>query len=115
MPISSSDNDQLMCIAALRYCLGRRTYIVSCCVEWIKFNWSAITENTSNVIFRDIVEAFARNDTGSICDTQNWQDLLTWMWDRLSSSSKVWLMQELSHIDMWYDMLVELEKGKDDV
>ena len=34
--ITADTNDQLMAMAAHRYCLGRRSYIVGACIEWIQ-------------------------------------------------------------------------------
>ena len=37
--MTGSLNDQLMAMAAVRYCLGRSSYIVGACVEWVRENW----------------------------------------------------------------------------
>ena len=52
----------LMATAAVRYCLGRRTYIVSDCVDWIIQQQSAISPAALRIIVRDIREAMARDD-----------------------------------------------------
>lgn len=54
--------DQMMALAAVRYCVRRQTYIVADCVEWILGHWDSFTENTRAVIERDIEAAFARDD-----------------------------------------------------
>jgi hypothetical protein len=71
-------NGQLMAIAAHRYCLGRQTYIVSCCVEWLKAWWRMVDHDTRNVILRDTAEALARNEAGAPMDAQDWQGFLDW-------------------------------------
>ena len=53
---------QLMATAAVRYCLGRRTYIVSCCVEWLFVQWENFDEHTKALIKRDIEEEIERDD-----------------------------------------------------
>lgn len=63
----------LMAVASVRYCLGRSTYIVSDCVEWLLRNWHHIEPNTKFVINRDVEEAFLRNDVGMDCDRREWE------------------------------------------
>ncbi len=54
--------DQLMVTAAVRYCLGRMTYIVSDCRIWLRAVWPHLSENARTVIARDVDEAFQRDD-----------------------------------------------------
>ena len=76
--------DSLMAVAAFRYCLGRRTYIVSDCVEWLCENWQKFPENVRAVIKRDLESEFAKDDEardqgqdykplGWDCDRAEWQ------------------------------------------
>ena len=75
--------DGLMAIAAFRYCLGRRTYIVGACVDWLIDQWHAFPPNVRSVIARDLREAFERDDAarqhgdrhplGWDCDRRDWQ------------------------------------------
>lgn len=76
--------DDMMAIAAVRYCLGRMTYITSDCSEWLLQQWPNIKPNARTVIRRDIEEAFARDDEareagdsykplGWDCDRAVWQ------------------------------------------
>jgi hypothetical protein len=53
--------DGLMITSAIRYCLGRRTYIVSDCCDWIVANWNDWPDNVKAIIRRDIEEAFTRD------------------------------------------------------
>jgi len=54
--------DGLMAVAAFRYCLGRRTYIVGDCVDWLLDQWPNLGEITRHVIERDLREAIRRDD-----------------------------------------------------
>lgn len=54
--------DDLMAIAAFRYCLGRQSYIVGDCAEWLQHQWTNIAPNARHVIERDLREAIARDD-----------------------------------------------------
>lgn len=53
--------DDLMALAAVRYCLGRMSYIVSDCCEWLPRVWPHLKPNTRAVIARDIDEAVRRD------------------------------------------------------
>jgi len=57
MQVTPSTDDQLMCTAAMRYCLGRSSYIVGACLDWLKATWDQFSPNTQWVILRDIIEA----------------------------------------------------------
>lgn len=72
-----------MAMAAVRYCLGRRTYIVSSCVEWLFVQWENFDEHTKTIIKRDIEEEIKRDDEardgnhphlplGDDCDRLEW-------------------------------------------
>ena len=76
--------DDLMAIAAVRYCLGRMTYITSDCADWLVAQWLNIKPNARAVIQRDIEDEFARDDDarqngkeykplGCDCDRAAWQ------------------------------------------
>ena len=54
--------DHLMVIAAVRYCLGRSTYIVGDCVNWLIPLWPSLPENVHSVLRRDIEQQFERDD-----------------------------------------------------
>ena len=38
--------NQLMVIAAFRYCVGRQTYIVGACADWLIEVWPLLSDNT---------------------------------------------------------------------
>lgn len=54
--------DGLMAVAAVRYCTGRMSYVVSDCVDWLHQVWPDLPESARNCIQRDIEEAFKRDD-----------------------------------------------------
>lgn len=62
--------DALMVIAAFRYCLGRMSYIVSDCTQWLIHNWETIPDHAKTIIQKELDEAFARDAerTGSESD-----------------------------------------------
>ncbi len=76
--------DDMMAVAAFRYSLGRMTYIVSDCADWLCEQWPNIAENAKKVIQRDLEEAFKRDDEaradrqdykplGHDCDRAQWE------------------------------------------
>lgn len=77
--------DALMVTAAFRYCLGRQTYIVSECVDWLVANWNKFPKNVRDAIKRDLEEEFERDDVarqegnsffkplGGDCDRKEWE------------------------------------------
>lgn len=78
--------DDLMAIAAVRYCIGRRTYIVSDCATWLRTVWPTLRESARAVIARDICEAIEQDDCaraeglsirylGDDCDRREWLSL----------------------------------------
>jgi hypothetical protein len=56
--VTAWGRDDLMAIAAFRYCFGRMSYIVSDCVDWLILIWPDLQEHTRAVILRDIKEGF---------------------------------------------------------
>ena len=76
---------QLMAIAAVRYCLGRQSYIVSDCVDWLEQVWATLTPETQTTIKRDVEEAFEHDEKvryvgaggyrplGMDCDRAQWE------------------------------------------
>ena len=83
----SYGRDDLMAVAAFRYSLGRMTYIVSDCADWLIEQWPNIAENARKVIQRELEEAFKRDDEfrdwpsssrdcrtlGHDCDRAQWE------------------------------------------
>ena len=77
-------NDHLIIVAAFRYCLGRRTYVVGEYARLLVKIWPFLSEKTQNIIKRDLEEAFARDDEdreagrdykalGHDCDRAEWE------------------------------------------
>jgi uncharacterized NAD(P)/FAD-binding protein YdhS len=52
-----STNDHLMVMAAVRYCLGRKSYIVSSCTDFLNEHWDKELQiSDKRIILRDIAE-----------------------------------------------------------
>lgn len=70
----------LMITAAVRYCIGRRTYIVGECADWILSNWNDWPENVKTIIQHDLEYEFDRDaqnpdwkPLGDDCDRKSWE------------------------------------------
>lgn len=68
-------NYEHMLISALRYALGRRTYIVSTTAEYIACEIPKLSEQCKNVMIQDIEEQ-ERFGYGDACDKVDWMRLL---------------------------------------
>jgi hypothetical protein len=89
-------DDQLMTIAAFRYCLGRQSYIVGACLDWLYETWDQFTENTRQVIVRDTIEALMDGLCGSpSIDRPGWKTFAEWAMKRLSASQRDWLRRSV--------------------
>lgn len=76
--------NDLMVTAAFRYCLGRRTYIVGECANWLVQHWNEFRPQTRELIQRELAEAFVHDNKarhegesfkplGDDCDRAEWE------------------------------------------
>lgn len=72
-----------MIISALRYALGRRTYITGQTAEFIMENPCIMDERVKSVMIRDLEEYFDRRKTWDYkddeCDYQSWLALYNYL------------------------------------
>lgn len=71
-----------MIISALRYALGRRTYITSETAEFIKRYPELIDERVKSVMLRDLEEYFQKRESFKFddeCDYNTWKSLYNWL------------------------------------
>lgn len=57
---------------AFRYCLGRRTYCVTDCVEYLIANWPNISRQTQLVIHDEVGRAYNADQAGDQQDKDQW-------------------------------------------
>lgn len=91
-PLAGLDG-QLMVMAAHRYCLGRRSYIVGSCIDWLTIHWSTFEPNTQFTIIRDTIEALQDDMAGEPMDMQGWRRFATRHFPTLSESSQTIIRQ----------------------
>jgi hypothetical protein len=76
--------DHFIAWTSLRYCLGRRTYVVSKYADWLIANWADIQPNVQRIIERDVEDEFRLDDLaresgatyrplGDDCDRKEWE------------------------------------------
>jgi hypothetical protein len=81
-------DQEVMVIAAFRYSLGRMTYIVKDCCDWLIEQWPNFREGTRALIQKELEAAFERDDDrrrrlyignsdckplGHDCDREQWE------------------------------------------
>lgn len=62
-------------VSAVRYALGRATYVVSETTQWLREHWSELRPGTRETILRDVLRALAANDVGMTCDRREWESI----------------------------------------
>lgn len=68
-----------MVTAALRYALGRNTYVPGAVQDWISLHWDSLDSNTKVVIVRDVFEhMYDENKPSSYRNSMTDYDLSTW-------------------------------------
>lgn len=63
---------ELVVSSAVRYALGRRTYIVSAVCNYVKSHLDELSESCRRSIKRDIQGAYSLGDE---CDERDWKEL----------------------------------------
>lgn len=64
-------------LCALRYALGRRTYIPSIISEQLIDKWISISETDKRLIVAEIKRAIHINEAGDDCDVVNWEKVIS--------------------------------------
>lgn len=73
--------DELMVISAVRYALGRSTYIVSATADEVKQIWGSLSDKTRYVIHKDVKTAVTTpgSHLGMKMDSEVWVGLVKFM------------------------------------
>jgi len=91
-------NDQLMALAAFRYCLGRQSYIVSACPQWLRDTWGQFDRNTRQVVVCDIIEALMDellSDPGA--EKIGWESFGKYGYDALPREDQDWIRESVEY------------------
>ena len=87
-PALEGTNGQLMVMAAHRYCLGRRSYIVGACIEWLRTWWPSFDDGTRSVIVGDTIAALMDHEAGDYGDVRDWMVFARWAYEQLSPADQ---------------------------
>jgi len=68
-------NSVLIC--AIRYCLGRRTYMPSLVTSFIKINCENLLSKKTISIMKDDIASCS--DYGNECDMKTWMEFYSWL------------------------------------
>ena len=73
----------LVIIAAVRYCLGRRTYMPDVVTRWIMARVPELPAETAKIMLRDINDQRRQYGLGDDCDVKTWETFESWLQGRL--------------------------------
>lgn len=75
-------------VPAVRYAIGRSTYIVGDACDWVRTYWTIIEQQERDCIRRDVAEALADGRRlGWQCDHDEWAALAAWMHERVGGGT----------------------------
>jgi hypothetical protein len=97
MKFDNNLNDQLMATAAHRYCLGRQSYIVGACLEWLQDTWEQFSRNTQRVMVRDTIEALMDGQAGGDIDVAGWQNFAAFGLSLLNEEDRKWVRDAVAY------------------
>ena len=93
--IPITDNLYTVAICAVRYALGRRTYMPGLVTEWIKANFTRkIPKGTCEIMLRDIQEQREMGERanyeslGDPCDVRTWEKFEAWLYEELKKDNE---------------------------
>ena len=77
LPLDDDFGAVLIC--AVRYCIGRRTYMPDLVVSWIERNFDKrMPQRAINVLLRDLNEC-SDDALGDPCDVKTWHQFAEWL------------------------------------
>ena len=74
-------NGGIMVMCALRYALGRHSYVPGAVMDWVTDHWDNLDSNTKTIIVRDVFEHIydeKRNKYSSVIGAIGQYDLYSW-------------------------------------
>ena len=68
-------NEEILLACAFRYCLGRRTYVVSSCVSELKRKYTILSEHFKDRTKKEIDDADFEENLGDSFDALEWRTI----------------------------------------
>jgi len=69
--------DDFIAVAAFRYALGRQTYAVPHIINWLVANRDVLSDNTRELMVKEVHEAANRDAIGGDVDKREWLEFAT--------------------------------------
>ena len=89
--IPISDNLYTIAICAVRYALGRRTYMPGLVTDWVMANFTGrMPKGTAEIMMRDIQEQREMGERagfdslGDPCDVRTWEKFEAWLKEEIT-------------------------------
>ena len=73
----------MVIISAVRYCLGRRTYMPDTVTRWIMASVPQLPAEIAKILLRDINDQRRQYGLGDDCDVRTWETFESWLQGRL--------------------------------
>lgn len=73
----------LLTVYALRYCVGRMTYMPSLITDATKKNWHLLNRVDRRTIQQDTIAAIATRHLGASCDRETWLGFNEWLTEQM--------------------------------
>lgn len=73
----------MVIIAAVRYCLGRHTYMPDTVTRWIMASVPQLPAEIAKILLRDINDQRRTGSLGDDCDVETWERFESWLQGRL--------------------------------
>ncbi len=93
--IPITDNLYTVAICAVRYSLGRRTYMPGLVTDWVMANFSGrMPKGTAEIMIRDIQEQREMGERatyeslGDPCDVRTWEKFEAWLYEELKKDNE---------------------------
>jgi uncharacterized protein YbdZ (MbtH family) len=103
-------NNELMIMAAHRYCLGRQSYIVSSCIDWLNAHWSKFSDKSQILLLRDTLLALMDRLAGSeTVDAPLWKEFCEQHWGELTPVNQENIISMLSHRNVSWPLSTGVE------
>lgn len=83
-PIERSDDFYTILVCAVRYSIGRMTYIPGLVTSWIRGNAPELPAKYARIMLDDIDSHRRHSDLGMDCDIAVWEQFEAWLKQRIS-------------------------------
>ena len=95
-----TDSDQLIAMAAVDYCMSRKTYMSSVGADWVIDHWKQFDDNTQFVIMRNIATELMYTRVGdTTIDAPYWKAVLQFTFDNSDELRRHTVREAVAYIE----------------